>query len=199
MTEPGQVGGSSPESARNLDDVALASAAAAGDARATAALIERLRVIPRVLHAKNRRCGAPLSREDLDDLAQAAFATVWRRLATFRGDAAIESFACQVALYHWLNAVRKKRVDLLGDHDSRLEAAAPSALDASERDLLRDAVGQLDDAQAQVIELKLYQGLTFEEIEAQLSISSNTLKTRYYRGLERLRTLLRGKSLERPA
>ncbi|MBL8840928.1 MAG: sigma-70 family RNA polymerase sigma factor [Planctomycetes bacterium] len=158
-----------------------------------------MRVVPRVLAAGHRRYRSCLTRDELDDLAQSTFATIWRRLATYRGEAPFESFAGQIAIYHLLNASRKKRATLLGENDVLLPATPSAGIDTFERQLLRDAVAQLDDSQAQVIELKLYHGLTFEEIERQLGVSSNTLKTRYYRGLDQLRSLLRGRSLERPA
>src|SRR5262245_36791312 len=98
-------------------DRALARAALAREPAALRQLIERMRAIPRILAAKNKRSGSPLRREDLDDLAQATFATFWRRLPTYRGEAPLESFACQIALYHFLNFVRKRRAALLGDDD----------------------------------------------------------------------------------
>lgn len=183
----------------HAEDVQLAQAAAAGDPVATARLVERMRVVPRVLASGHRRYRACLNRDELDDLAQEAFATIWKRLTSYRGEAPFESFAGQIAIYHLLNASRKKRATLLGENDVLLQATPQAGIDTLERQLLRDALVQLDDSQAQVIELKLYQGLTFEEIEQQLGVSSNTLKTRYYRGLEQLRALLRGRSLERPA
>ena len=42
-----------------------------------------------------------------------------------------------------------------------------------------------------MIRLKHFQELTFEEISSRLSIPANTAKTKYYRGLEKLRETLR--------
>ena len=44
--------------------------------------------------------------------------------------------------------------------------------------------------EAEVIRLKHFEGQTFEEISRHLGLSPNTVKTRYYRGLEELRPLL---------
>jgi DNA-directed RNA polymerase specialized sigma24 family protein len=41
-----------------------------------------------------------------------------------------------------------------------------------------------------VIRAKHFDGLTFDEIGARLGIPSNTAKTHYYRGIERMRPLL---------
>lgn len=55
-----------------------------------------------------------------------------------------------------------------------------------DRIALLEAVDALDRPEAEVIELKHFEGLSFTEVAARLSISSNSVKTRYYRGLRRL-------------
>ena len=69
------------------------------------------------------------------------------------------------------------------------EAANPAATIESARsngDIVRLLAG-LPNEQRQVIELKFFQNFTFEEIAAQLGISSNTAKSRLYAALKKLR------------
>ena len=53
------------------------------------------------------------------------------------------------------------------------------------------ALGALPEEQRAVVHLKLWEGLTFEEIAAALEISPNTAASRYRYGLDKLRERLR--------
>jgi len=59
------------------------------------------------------------------------------------------------------------------------------------REELAGALGELPPDQRAVVHLKLWQGLTFEEIAAILEISPNTAASRYRYGLDKLRDRLR--------
>ena len=70
------------------------------------------------------------------------------------------------------------------------EVARPDELAAeAERDrLIRTALESLPDATRQVIVMKLYAGLTFEQIAAACNEPLPTIASRYRRGLDKLRT-----------
>ena len=53
------------------------------------------------------------------------------------------------------------------------------------------ALGELPEEQRAVVHLKLWAGLTFEEIAAALEIPPNTAASRYRYGLDKLRAQLR--------
>jgi RNA polymerase sigma-70 factor, ECF subfamily len=59
------------------------------------------------------------------------------------------------------------------------------------RDELSVALGELPEEQRAVVHLKLWGGLTFEEIAAALEIPPNTAASRYRYGLDKLRGRLR--------
>ena len=59
------------------------------------------------------------------------------------------------------------------------------------RDELSEALAGLPEEQRAVVHLKLWEGLTFEEIAAALDISPNTAASRYRYGLDKLRDRLR--------
>jgi len=59
------------------------------------------------------------------------------------------------------------------------------------RDAFASALGQLPDEQRAVVHLKLWEGLTFEQIAAALDIPPNTAASRYRYGLDKLRERLR--------
>jgi RNA polymerase sigma-70 factor, ECF subfamily len=56
---------------------------------------------------------------------------------------------------------------------------------------LAEALGELPEEQRAVVHLKLWEGLTFEEIADALEISPNTAASRYRYGLDKLRERLR--------
>jgi RNA polymerase sigma-70 factor, ECF subfamily len=59
------------------------------------------------------------------------------------------------------------------------------------RDDLAEALGELPEDQRAVVHLKLWEGLTFDEIAGVLAISPNTAASRYRYGLDKLRERLR--------
>lgn len=59
------------------------------------------------------------------------------------------------------------------------------------RDELSAALGELPEEQRAVVHLKLWSGLTFEQIAAALNLSPNTAASRYRYGLDKLRARLR--------
>lgn len=59
------------------------------------------------------------------------------------------------------------------------------------REELAMALGELPEEQRSVVHLKLWEGLTFEEIADALEISPNTAASRYRYGLDKLRERLR--------
>ena len=63
--------------------------------------------------------------------------------------------------------------------------------EAAFRQRLSLALGELPADQRAVVHLKLWAGLTFEEISATLEIPLNTAASRYRYGLDKLRTRLR--------
>ncbi len=64
---------------------------------------------------------------------------------------------------------------------------AAAAIDAEQRDRLQRAVEALPDEQRQVVVMKTYAGLTFQQAAEVLGEPVNTVSSRYYRALERLK------------
>ncbi len=70
-------------------------------------------------------------------------------------------------------------------------APATDPDEQSFRTELTNALNQLPSDQRVVVHLKLWQGLTFEQIADVLGVSPNTAASRYRYGLDKLRVLLR--------
>jgi RNA polymerase sigma-70 factor (ECF subfamily) len=70
-------------------------------------------------------------------------------------------------------------------------AAAADADEAAFRAMLSTALGELPPEQRAVVHLKLWEGLTFEQIAETFNIPPNTAASRYRYGLDKMRELLR--------
>ncbi len=63
---------------------------------------------------------------------------------------------------------------------------AHAALDTERQQAVRDAMDNLSDEQREVIVMKMYGGLTFEQIAESVGAPLSTITSRYRRGLDRL-------------
>ncbi|MCP4170341.1 MAG: sigma-70 family RNA polymerase sigma factor [Fuerstiella sp.] len=72
------------------------------------------------------------------------------------------------------------------------ESPAEDVLTAERDQILRIAVHDLDDADREVIVMKIFAGLTFDAVGEILYQSAKTVATRYRRALMKLEERLRG-------
>jgi len=170
-------------------DRRLIRAALRGDRGAIERLVARLVCVPRFLGARNRRLATPLSEDELADVVQDVLVVAWRKLGTFRGDSALETWLYGVSAIQHRTAVRRC--------ETRATVAVPADLAAREvvapesaRGVLQEALEKLSGPQAVCVRLRGLDEVPFAEIARRLSIPTSTAKTHYYRGLRRLRVLV---------
>lgn len=176
-------------------DARLARAAAGGDVGAQSEFVERMRCVPRILAVLNARSGQRLDEHDLADLAQDTLVLLWRKLETFTEQSTLETWAYGVARYEFLNARRRRRpraIDVIQlEPESTLREEAEGRAEPLDHGELFRALDALGSDESRVIRMKHLDELTFAEIGAALALSTNTAKTRYYRGLQKLQQRLR--------
>lgn len=170
-------------------DQQLARAVLSGDARAADHLIARLRFVPRVLAVFNHRVGGWMDGEDLRDLAQDVVVMLWKRLGSYNGQAALETWAYRFCYHAFMNALRKRQ--RRGETLAVEEQGSEPAPHPIEYEHLYRGLQALSEREASVIHLKHFDELTFEELGERLDLSPNTAKTLYYRGMRRLAEHLR--------
>jgi len=158
------------------------------DRRAQELLLERLRCVPRMLAAKNAQHGRVLDDVELEDLAQETILTIWTKRGEYTGRSSIETWIYPFCYHHLMNRLRRRF------HRKRtlpLEAAhaVPARVEPDYGFVYR-ALAEVGPPEEDVLRLKHFEQLTFDEIGGVLGISPNTAKSRYYHGLERLRVLL---------
>jgi RNA polymerase sigma-70 factor, ECF subfamily len=141
------------------------------------------------------------SEEEARDLCQEAFLKAYRGLGAFKGEARFSSWLYQIALNLCRDRMRRRRGRTLVSLDAleadgqapvlREEANALDLVEAHDlQERVKAAVLALADEQREVIVLKEYEGLTFQQIAEVLDLPVSTVKTRLYRGLDRLRERL---------
>lgn len=183
----------SPRAERpHSDDVRLVQRALEGRRDGVEAFLRRMRCVPRMLTSRNAKLGRPLSDDELDDVVQETLAAVWRKLPTFDGRASLETWVHQFCFYELLRRLRSKGrlpmsiEDLRGQGGG--EPLARADVSALEFEEVLEALSALENSVADVLRLKHFEAMTFEEIGKHLAISPNTVKSRYYRGLSELRS-----------
>lgn len=178
------------------EDAPLIAAALDGSSVAWERLVRRYE--RRVYNFGLRMTGNP---SDAMDLLQDVFLGVYRNLHRFRGDAQFGSWLFRIAHNKAIDLARRK--SLFSGHldiDDPEQVAEPTAPRQWEPDtrVMRSQINekilaglaQIPYEQRLVVEMKIYQSLTFDEIAGILEVSENTAKTRFYTALRKLKTLL---------
>jgi len=175
-------------------------------ARAPAAvawLTERLQRIPRYVAGLARRFPA-LTEDDVHDMSSEATTAVLRRLDEFAGHCAFDAWVnvfCQNTLLGYARKRRRQQMPTLDGEPAATEDLAPVDEVASRERAreLRDCIDRIGGAEAEVLRMRHFDGLDFGNISDRTGTPVPTLRTRYYRGLRKLKAMLTGKDAEEPS
>jgi RNA polymerase sigma-70 factor (ECF subfamily) len=129
-------------------------------------------------------------------------------IESVRPDSNVKSWLFTILRNIWLNRLRRRRaapemVEVDGDESTAQTAVAttkdPHALYVSkvERQLVREAILQLSDEFREIIVLREYGDLSYQEIASILGCPAGTVMSRLGRARSKLRSLLSG-SLRTP-
>ena len=139
-----------------------------------------------------------LTRDEADtrDLLQEIFVKLAREPKLLAGVRDERAFLIRLAHNAAIDLMRRRGVRDRTKENFAAESISPfaPASDPDEqifRDELTAALAELPEDQRAVVHLKLWEGLTFEEIAAALDISPNTSASRYRYGIDKLRDRLR--------
>jgi len=148
-------------------------------------------------------CFGMLGREDAArDAAQEAFIAAYRNIGNFRGEAKVSSWLHRIAVNQCLTTKRREKsrseefLDEERHEEDRVFVAAaaysPSnQTEQAERNVIvRQAVGSLPVDLRQVVVMKEFEDMTFQEISDTLEIPLSTVKSRLYTALKQLRSKL---------
>jgi RNA polymerase sigma-70 factor (ECF subfamily) len=136
--------------------------------------------------------------DDAKDLAQRAFVRAFEALDGFRGGSTFRTWLYRIAVNLSLNHLRdhsKQKVDLddalTNDALTSDAIGASRILSAEDRGRLRDAIELLPPKQRLVLELRVFEELSFREVAAIADCTENAAKVNFHLAVKRLREELR--------
>lgn len=133
-----------------------------------------------------------------EDAVQDAFVSVWRSRSTYRpADGTVAAWVLSVVRYRAIDVARRHAMEVRRRADEELLDSVPAGVDVAgraeahaEAGSLRQLLGQLPDAQREVIVMAFFGELTHTEIATQLGLPAGTVKGRMRLGLQKLRRSL---------
>ena len=140
------------------------------------------------------------NREAAEDCGQEAMIRIWRNLANYRGECALESWVYRIAANCCMDWLRKKKRDWSVSMEPMVEQGFDPADDSpgteeqvvakDERQRLREAIALLPDDQREALVLTQLEKVPYEEAAQALGVSEGTVKSRVNRAKARLKELL---------
>jgi RNA polymerase sigma-70 factor (ECF subfamily) len=140
--------------------------------------------------------------EDARDATQETFISAFRNLRNFRGEAKVSSWLHRIAVNQCITRQRRAKVRgeiALEDENNSdgssffapaHESPASEAESQQRSQMVRRAVGALPPELRQVVVMKEFEDLTFQEISEVLDLPLSTVKSRLYTALKQLRMRL---------
>lgn len=186
-----------------LDDDKLVEMARSGDQDSFGEIVRRW---DRRIFAL---CFGMLGREDeARDATQEAFVSAYRSLEKFRGDAKLSSWLHRIAVNQCLTVKRRQKVrseDLFDDTETaesdrfmadRRYSPDRNAEQAERTYVVRHALNTLPTDLRQVVVMKEFEDMTFQEIADTLEVPLSTVKSRLYAALRQLKMRLKASPVE---
>ena len=132
--------------------------------------------------------------EAAKDAAQEVFVTAYEGIPYLREDSALRRWLYRICRNHCLNVLRRQKLE------RRLRPDAPDQVrqDVALRVALRQMISKLKDRYREVVILRYYNDLTYEQIAEVLDIPASTVKIRLFRAKNTLKKILGEKIDEMP-
>ena len=177
-----------PYAPEPVSDAELIDRVLAGDPKAERALYDAH--VDRVFRLVYRMAG------DLDraqDWVQETFIRAFEKLGDFRGESALSTWLCSIAMSVSLNGLRK--VKRSRERETSLDDAPPLGYTPREADpdlkaRLARAIDDLPDGYRAVFVMHDVEGFTHEEIGRALGVQAGTSKAQLFRARAKLRDAL---------
>ena len=134
------------------------------------------------------------NRDDAMDLAQDVFIKAFEHLQSFRRESSLKTWLYRIAINHCINHVKKHSQDFVEvtENTSSVRASAHTHMEQQEqRDQFRRMVKHLPPKQKAILELRINEQLSYEEIARISGRSVSTIKASVFFALAKLRKLAR--------
>ena len=141
--------------------------------------------------------GVAGQRGETDDIVQEVFIKIFRALGDFRGDSRLSTWIYRIARNEALNAMDRRRPQVIPIEDCMELPDAGESPDAAlrrrmSRERLERLMERLDENQRVAIELRYVSEKSYEEIAEIMQIPLGTVKTYIYRAKLSLKRMMTG-------
>jgi RNA polymerase sigma-70 factor (ECF subfamily) len=133
------------------------------------------------------------NRDDALDLTQEVFIKAFESLGAFRGQARFRTWVYRIAVNHCINHVRKHSKHFVEVEESTLSVSpCPDRriLEDQRREIVRELVEALPPKQKAILQLRMNENLSYEEIAGILGRSVSTVKSSIFFALDKLQKMV---------
>ena len=134
------------------------------------------------------------NRDDAMDLAQEVFIKAFEHLSSFRRESSMKTWLYRIAMNHCINHVKKNArefVEISETIGSTSSSIQSELEDREQREHFRVLVKRLPPKQKAILEMRINEQLSYEEIAAMSGRSISTIKASVFFALEKLRKLVK--------
>ena len=135
---------------------------------------------------------------DAADVTQQVFVRAFKALGGFRGAASVRSWLYRIAINCSLSWIRDHRreepTEIAEDSLTELPVAPGKIATSQDNAKLRAAIATLPPKQRLVLELRVFDDLSFKEVAELADCSENTAKVNFHYAVKKLRDILVGGS-----
>ncbi|MEX0772799.1 MAG: RNA polymerase sigma-70 factor [Balneolales bacterium] len=139
-----------------------------------------------------------LKDQDLaEDAVQDIFVKLWEKRRSLDASQSVKAFLFTMLKNHLLNMVRNRKKTILSGYEKKEEIQA--GRNQTDDDMLyteyenhvKSGLAELSEGRKAIFELKVYKGLSNEQVADQLLVSIHTVKSQFYHGSKHIRTYLK--------
>ena len=133
-----------------------------------------------------------LSHEDANDVMQNTFMKAWNGIDNFRGESMVSTWLYRIATNETLTFLTNKRLrnlQSMDDEESLMfqNLQADSFFDGNEAEMkLQQAILTLPEKQRLVFNMKYFEDITYDEMEAILGTTTGALKASYHHAVKKV-------------
>jgi RNA polymerase sigma-70 factor (ECF subfamily) len=134
------------------------------------------------------------NREDAMDLAQEIFIKAFEHLPSFRRESSLKTWLYRIAMNHCINHVKKHSQEFVEvtEFTASVSPTIQSHLeDKEQREHFRRLVKRLPPKQKAILEMRINEQLSYDEIAKMSGRSVSTIKASVFFALEKLRKLVK--------
>jgi RNA polymerase sigma-70 factor (ECF subfamily) len=155
-------------------------------------MAERLMVVARIVPVLSHRRASGLDTHELADVVQDVTLLALRKLAEYQGRGSLNAWLYALCDFELLNCCRRRRRERTRERTGIETDIAAEPDDVQAADTVHAALVRLGGYEADIIRMHLLDGLDFGAIAESLRLTVANVKSRYYRGLQRLKAAFGG-------